>query len=248
MRRFTHEELLEMLPAYGIGALAPDEVAAVDAALTGASRQSEELRRELRAYESVATQVAELHATVPPAGARDRLLSRIAREKHATVTPPPASRVPRPWLVALAAALVLAFGLGAYSLSLRQALSRRESTLNAILEADRDLRVARVLSADSVNGPGIQFFWNEKQRRGVLHAFRMPPAPRGRSYQVWLLQDGKPHSISVFNSDRDGHALVQDLTLPPSSRGATLVLVTEEPAGGSPGPTTTPFMSGELSN
>ncbi len=63
---------------------------------------------------------------------------------------------------------------------------------------------------------------------------------------VWLLQGGKPVSVSVFNTDPDGHAIIDQLTLPESTTGATLVLVTEEPAGGSPGPTMQPFMRGEL--
>lgn len=246
MKRFTQEELLEMLPAHALGALSRDEMAAVDVAIREGSPAAEELRNELRAYQDVATAIATPQAVAPPPGARDRLLARIADGKQAAVATPPMRRPPA-WLVgSLAATLALAIGLGAYSLSLRQALLRREHTLNSILEAEKDLHVVDVLASDTVSGPGIQFFWNEKQRRGVVHAFRMPPAPAGRSYQVWLLQDGKPVSISVFNSDADGHALVDNLTLPVSSRGASLVLVTEEPAGGSPLPTTTPFMRGTL--
>jgi hypothetical protein len=61
-----------------------------------------------------------------------------------------------------------------------------------------------------------------------------------------LLVDGKPVSAKVFNSDPDGHALILDIELPPSPEGVTDVLLTEEPAGGSPGPTTAPFMGGKM--
>ena len=101
-------------------------------------------------------------------------------------------------------------------------------------------------AADTVRGPGIQFFWNAKQQRAILHAFRLQPAPAGRSYQLWLIADGKPVSAAVFNSDPDGHALVENIQVPPTPNGVTQVLLTEEPAGGSPLPTTKPFVGGVL--
>ena len=243
MKHYTHDELLELLPAYALGALAADEVSAVDAALRAGTPQSETLRQELRAFEEVATQMASAHPVNPPAAAKERLFARVAADKQAML---PVRRTPA-WLgAALAASIVAAAGFGLYSMSLRKALDRRETTLNAILEADRQLHVARVVPDDASSMAGIQLFWNEKQRRGVLHAFHMPQAKPGRAYQVWLLQNGKPVSIGVFNSDPDGHALVDRLTLPESTAGATLVLITDEPAGGSPGPTTQPFMRGEI--
>ena len=244
MKHYTHDELLELLPAYALGALTAEERAAVDAALRPGTQGADALRRELRAYEEVATQMASADPIIPPASAKERLFARVAAEKQAAR--PPVRRAPAWVSTALAASLVVAAGLGVYSLSLRNALTEREETLNAILEADRDLRVARVVADDSASAAGIQFFWNAKQQRGVVHAFRMPPAPPGRAYQLWVLQDGKPVSLGVFNTDPDGHALVDSLTLPATTAGATLVLVTEEPAGGSPGPTTQPFMRGEL--
>ena len=97
-----------------------------------------------------------------------------------------------------------------------------------------------------MQGPGIQFFWNERQQKGVAHAFRLQPAPAGKSYQLWIIRDGKPESVKVFNSDADGHALVEGLTLPAKAAGVTQVLLTLEPAGGSPLPTSTPFVGGTL--
>lgn len=244
MKHYTHDELLELLPAYALRALSAEETAAVDAALRPGTPGADALRRELRAFEEVATQMASANPIVPPAAAKERLFARVSESKNAVRIAP--SRTPG-WLIgALAASLLVAAGLGSWGMSLRSALDRRETTLNAILEADRDLRVARVVADDSSKAAGIQLFWNGKQQRGVLHAFQMPPAPAGRTYQLWLLQDGKPVSLGVFNTDADGHAIVDSLTLPATTAGATLVLVTEEPAGGSVGPTMQPFMRGEL--
>ena len=50
----------------------------------------------------------------------------------------------------------------------------------------------------------------------------------------------------VFDSDADGHALIEKISLPDSPDGINTVAITVEPAGGSPQPTTTPIMAGEL--
>lgn len=260
MKPLNHEQLLELLPAYTLGTLDADEKAAVDSALRSGAPESAELKRELRAFQEVATRMASANPVVPSAAVKERLLSRVAATKQMAFAALPPRRA-RSWLVGgLAATLVIAAGLGNYAFRLREALLLREATLratserlvqreytlNAILESDRGLRVATLAGPDTA-GAGLQFFWNEKQRRGVVHAFRLKPAPAGRSYQLWLIKDGKPLSVSVFNSEPDGHALVDRLSLPETSAGTTLVALTEEPAGGSPGPTTTPFLTGPLS-
>jgi anti-sigma-K factor RskA len=151
----------------------------------------------------------------------------------------------------LAASLLVAAGLARHAAALRDELraavatgdavrgklEHREHTLNSLLHAENFLRVVHLYAADTVRGPGVQLFWDERHRVGVLHAFRMPPAPRGRSYQLWTLVDGAAVSAKVFDTDPDGHALVENLALPSSARGVTDVVITVEPAGGSARPT-----------
>jgi len=207
--------------------------------------------------------------TAPPAPAvRERLLSRVHREARVAPNndaPSVASSrararfgSPRVAMLAAAALLIVAVGLGAATFALlgRQReleasrvalaahLEHRETTLNTLLHAEKDLRVIHLKAADTVKGPGIQFFWNEKEHSGVAHAFRLPPAPAKRAYQLWAIVDGRATSVKVFNSDPDGHALVESLTLPRTSRGATAIYVTLEPDRGSPAPTTEPFLRG----
>ena len=123
-------------------------------------------------------------------------------------------------------------------------LAQRDSALNTVLEAERNLVLVNLGAVDS--GPGIQFFWNVKERRGVLHAFNLKPAASGRTYQLWLIKDGKPVSARLFNADADEHGLVWDIELPENTKGVSALAVTDEPAGGSPQPTSTPFLVGEL--
>ncbi|MGV3710167.1 MAG: anti-sigma factor domain-containing protein [Gemmatimonas sp.] len=124
-------------------------------------------------------------------------------------------------------------------------LAQRDSALNTVLEAERNLVMVNLVSTPT-EGPGIQFFWNVKQGRGLIHAFRLKPAAPGRAYQLWLIKDGKPVPSRVFNADADEHGLVWGIELPTVLTGVSAVAITDEPAGGSPQPTTTPFMIGEI--
>ena len=121
-------------------------------------------------------------------------------------------------------------------------LEHREATLNSLLHAEKDVRVIHLKAADTVVGPGIQLFWDSRHRLGVVHAFRLLPAPAGSSYQLWAIIDNEPVSVRVFDSDPDGHALVEGIPLPASSRGVSKILVTVEPRGGSRAPTSVPLL------
>jgi hypothetical protein len=59
------------------------------------------------------------------------------------------------------------------------------------------------------------------------------------------MRDGVPVPSRTFNSDPDGHALVQAFSVP-AGGGFTAAAVTMEPAGGSPAPTTAILMFGAL--
>jgi anti-sigma-K factor RskA len=80
----TYAQVLDLLPAYVLGALEPEEMLAVDAYL----RKHQALFASLRESEEAATQLAYLAPTEPlPAGARERLLRR-ARAEVAGPAPP----------------------------------------------------------------------------------------------------------------------------------------------------------------
>lgn len=266
MTTYSQEDLFELAAAYALGATTADETAAVEAAL----RTSPDLAAEVASFRDVVAELAQLgpDGATPAPAVRERLLSRVRREGRvasnddAPIVVSPRARQrsapPRFVLLAAAASLLLVVGLGAATFALfrRQReldasrvalaakLEHRETTLNTLLHAEKDLRVIHLKAVDTVKGPGIQFFWNEKEHSGVAHAFRLPPAPANHSYQLWAIVDGRATSVKVFNSDPDGHALVESLTLPPTSRGATAIYVTLEPDGGSTAPTTEPFLRG----
>ena len=76
---------------------------------------------------------------------------------------------------------------------------------------------------------------------------RVPTAPpSGRVYQIWLKRPGHaPEPTSaLFTPRRDGTATA---TVPGSLEGVAQMLVTDEPAGGSRQPTTSPLLSASMS-
>jgi anti-sigma-K factor RskA len=263
MTAYSRDELFALAASYALGATSADETAAVEAAIP----DSPDLAAEVASFREVVGELAQLTPVVPSPAVRERLLQRIHRppvavkpsDRTVIAQVPRRSFVRGPAIAAAAAILVVA-GMGAESLLLARrnreadaarilltaALENRETTLNTLLHAEKDLRVIHLKAADTVKGPGIQFFWNEKHHMGVAHAFRLPPAPPQHAYQLWTIVDGHPRSVKVFDSDPDGHALVENLTLPPTSHGTTAIYVTVEPAGGSTAPTTEPLLKGSV--
>ena len=266
MKTYTREELFDLAAAHAIGSTTAEEAAAIQAAMA----TSPELAAEVASFREVAATLARQQSMAPSPSVKTALLDRISASKVASIpvpSPEPVASASRWRPIGLVAAVTFAVAMGAWNVKLQNdvaerglqvdsltqqlalasaEVTHRHSQLNTILEGEKDVYLVHMKNIDTVSGPGVQFFWNQKQHRGLLHAFRLKPAPAGRSYQLWLLVDGKPVSASVFNSDAEGHALVANIQLPPSLDGVTDVLLTEEPAGGSPGPTTTPFIGGKM--
>lgn len=240
----------DLAAGYALGALTPEETRHVEALL----HRSPELAREVAEYREVQAMLALGAGPGGDPGLKERLLERV----RASQARPRPRRRPVGLVVALAASVLLAAGLAVQVrrvtselgerestlAATRARLAERERTLNTLLEAERDLAVAH-LAATGPDAPGIQLFWNRKANTAVLHAFRLQPAPAGRVYQLWLMEDGVVVPSRTFNSDPDGHALVQAFPVPAGAR-FTAAAVTVEPEGGSPAPTTTVLLYGPI--
>jgi anti-sigma-K factor RskA len=171
-----------------------------------------------------------------------------------------------PWLAA-AAAIVLALGAVYFYASER---SRRDAVEQALAERAQDVLAQRtradslaaaLVPRDSLLGtllspdvrtatlastgraPSMRLFWDPARGRMILTAFDLQPAPAGRTYQLWGIADGaQPVSLGTFNTGPSGQAAVA-LAFDPALR-FSVSAVTEEPTGGSPQPTTQPFLVG----
>jgi anti-sigma-K factor RskA len=77
---------------------------------------------------------------------------------------------------------------------------------------------------------------------GVLRVANLPQR-RGRVYEVWLVQRGRPVPSALFQVDRRGSGAA---AIPHGLDRSTQVMVSSEPAGGSEQPTTKPLLSATI--
>lgn len=256
----------DMAAAYVLGALDPDEIRAFEERLATDPALQAEVREHREVIGALADGAA---ARKAPASLRDRVLAearsvrpiRSAGEPTAAA-PPPGRRSIAPWFVAAAATVAaIALGVSNRQLSDRVDLAgdrlaeleaavgaaglevaRRDSLLASLLGPD--IRTASLAATGAE--PSARLYWNGATGEVVVTAFGLPPAPDGRTYQLWGIGEGAdPVSLGTFETTADGTAVVRATA--PAGVEFDISAVTEEPAGGSPQPTSTPFLVGTWS-
>ena len=77
--------------------------------------------------------------------------------------------------------------------------------------------------------------------RGDLVVHRLPPLPPGRIYEMWVQRGSAAPTPTgtLFSTRADGSA---NVGVPGSLNGVSRVMVTQEPAGGTPAPTSAPVI------
>ncbi len=182
---------------------------------------------------------------------------------------------PRRFLVALAACVLLALGLGAAvvqrNLARRQAveaqalvqmwraradLSDAERTrLQAALHSEQRLRallgqaearVARLEGRPVAPRAHARVVWSPTSRQALLIADGLAQAPVGRTYQLWVIADAAPTPAGTFDVDGAGRALVATHDVEATARVRTFA-VTLEPSGGRPLPSGPMVLAGNVS-
>jgi anti-sigma-K factor RskA len=131
--------------------------------------------------------------------------------------------------------------LAATSDTLRNALASREAMINSLLAPD----VQTIRLSANVNAAGARMYVNRATQQVILAAYQLPPAPEGRIYQLWGITKGStPVSLGTFNTAANGEA--RYVATAPAGLTIDVGAITEEPAGGSPQPTSTPFLVGQV--
>ena len=176
-------------------------------------------------------------------------------------------RAPRTWIPVwawtAAAALLLFTGyttwqmrqMGREAAALgRQAAQERQRS--AALDSERDRYVqALTIIADAGTRqlplkpakpemPAVTAYWNQSKGL-VLASDKLPDMPEGRTLQLWVIpRQGMPISAGLFRPSA-GQVL---MVMPPPRvmDMAKALAISEEPAGGSPQPTSTPGWVGPI--
>ena len=250
------DQLTDLLPSYVIGGLTPDEKQLVEQLL----RECPESASELQDYVQL-SQVMNFAAepVQPPAHVHAKLMAAIG-ESTAPAAPtlapvPRPSRTNRLWsALALAASLLLIIS-NLYWFSQVRTLQDTQAAIQQLLEIERTALVSlnsgnsqRVQLVSTQSGEDQIFatlVWNPLVERALLFSDQLTALAPDRAYQLWLVGDAAPISGGVFKIDNQGQGvLIFQPPAPISSYAA--IAISEEPASGSPAPTSDPLAVGEV--
>jgi hypothetical protein len=206
-RQLKHEEIAELLGAYALDAVEPDEAQLIDAHLTVCPR----CRAEVRDHREVASLLAYTGEAAPP-GLWDKLVAALddpAPPVAAPILAPvvrPAAWARRPGasvLLRAAAVLVVLGALGGLWLKIdnvRSTVDPAEGLSAAALAASsapgaRKVHLAtpdnQVLADAVVTVDGSSYLWN-------LH---LPALHSDRAYQLWaIVGNGEKRSVGVLGN------------------------------------------------
>ena len=234
----TEHRWTELAAPYALGSLDPEERAEFERHLETCAS----CRAEVQSFREVSGLLAlGVAPATPPAELRARVLRHARRTRPAIL----------PWAAAAAVVLAILGGFGYWRAAnearvLRTRLDVAQSQLDStkyVVAALLDSSVAITDLAATGKAPSMRLYWNRARNIVVVAAFDLPPAPAGRTYQLWAIEKGRaPVSVGTFNSAPSGRTVIT-LQMPAGVQ-PEVSAVTEEPAGGSPQPTQQPFLVG----
>ncbi len=195
----------------------------------------ERCREDVASFSETAAALAYVpEPTDPPPALRDRILDAARSERPNVVPLRARGRAPMQLLAAATAvAASLAIGFGVWSNSLHNQLDNergRFATAQTILEMAADPTTKRIALAGA---DGTLMVTGD--RRAALVVNELKPAPEGKTYEAWVIADGKPLRAGLFDGGDENAVALQR----PVPRGAA-VAVTVERSGGVDAPTRAP--------
>jgi hypothetical protein len=146
-----------------------------------------------------------------------------------------------------AAAVIAIVALAGWGLLLSRQVSDAEHRVALLRDAivaaaDPTTAVAQLTGSGPATG-AIGYAVFPQDAPGYIVVTGMPDVPADRAWQAWFIADGPPASAGIMRLGSDGLAVLEGLDPIP---GTSVVALTEEPAGGSTGPTTEPVVLGQL--
>ena len=247
MDAVDHTEFAELLAVYSLDALPPDEVSPLESHLADCPR----CRAELESLRDVAALLGNSGLSAPQ-GTWDRIASELGLPPADQAVPVLAfqsrRRTPvwRNAALAVAAVVVVVLGLLSYRVV---NLDNRVGQLQASLG---ERGVGQLVTLALENPASREVDLTAKTSPVRAHVVLLPDGtaywvdddfaalPAGHTYQLWALASGKVVSLGVLGpAPRDVPFRVEPTM--------TLLMVTAEPAGGTPVPTTAVVAQGALS-
>src|SRR5262249_14698596 len=258
----TGDQFRDLIEAYALGALDPEERASLEAHL---AEGCAECAKALDEASWLVSQLAYLAPEAQPSDIlRGRLIRAVRAEARAAKTGKPSSAIPFWMWGAVAALLLFTVYTSWETVQLRKSIEesnrqaqdeivKRAKLAEQFAIAQREAiiltdphSVKIPLGTENKEMPKMEAVWHTKL--GIVVPGLNVPAPSGsRTLQLWLIPKtpgGKPIPSLTLRPDAEGKFVLL-VANPPDAMEATKALaITEEPAGGSPQPTTKPIWLG----
>ncbi len=225
-------DLLSLATPYALHALTNADATEVDRRLAQAPPDvAAAFVAEVRAVRETMAVISAATAVEPPAHLRDRVLARLDSGPVPLGWAPRRTRWTR---VVLAAAAVVAIGLGALGIGAALRPEPAPSTADQVFAAPD----VRTVSGDLPGGGTATVVFSRERDSGVLVMNNVPPPQPGTVYQMWLVGADGAHSAGTMGPD----AVTPSTTAVLPDLGSSDALAfTVEPPGGSAQPTSPVF-------
>jgi anti-sigma-K factor RskA len=258
----AHEQFADDLALHALGSLSGEELRSLEAHLEGCAS----CRRELELLRGDTSLLA-LTTTgpKPPARARQRLLSAIAKEPRmkaaGTVSASAGGR--RSWLPVLGWTVALALAIVCVGLlrqnstlhddvaALRAQFADQASKLeqaNAVVATlfDPDALKVELVAAGNKPQPRGKAIYERRTHNLIFIASDLPALPADKIYELWLFpaNGGAPIAAGLFKPDAHGSATVVNPPLPTDVAAKNFAVTLEPGSGSHESPRGTPVIVG----
>lgn len=232
-------ELLDLIPAYALEALEPDEKRQVEALL----KTDAEAQQIFAEYQDISNNlILATPARKAPAHLQDDLRKRLAANRPAPTQAAPSvsSQTSRRritiWvpLLAAAAILIIIFGVVSY-------LNRdKAKELYDQIVAMPDHKTMPI--PEGAGNPAGEMVASADGSEAVIRMTRMPALQSDRTFQLWLIDDSGAHSGGLFPFTQPDSNYYVIVPLQKNIMDYKAFGVSVEPSGGSQAPSTTPIV------
>ncbi|RDH75013.1 anti-sigma factor [Mycolicibacterium moriokaense] len=229
----TTPDLLALATPYALHAITEAERADIDRQLADAPPEvASAFFAEVRAVHETMAVISAATAVEPPPSMREQLLAAITVDPVRQLPPP--KNTNRWRATVLAAAAVLAIGLGALGVGIAMRPAATISTAEQVFAAPD----VRTVSGPIPTGGTATLVYSHDKDAGVLVMNNVPPPQPGTVYQMWLLGEGSPKSAGTM----DAKSVAPSTTAVLPDLGTSRALAfTVEPGTGSAQPTSPAF-------
>lgn len=235
-----------LIDAYALGALEPDEVALVERHLETCDACQALLDAVRTVTDGLLLAVPQ---ATPPSSLRVSILSRIHEEaisqQPANQASQATQRTPAPQSDTARTGRMGRLLRSLFGGDEPEIHDTTADTLLRDLLLDPEVIIRPIAATEHAGHAGARFVGAPARHDGIVLANGLRPLDADHAYQVWLLRGDQPLPNALFTVDRTGRGIgIVEAT--EALLDFDVLAITPEPAGGSPGPTGAIVLAGAL--